>query len=624
MDDGSPHVVLCNGAALPQEFHSCSMEKCHRLEYSTSADTRNVKLLLPGFGEGLYHHPDCVLDLLEIAAYCFCADRLLPRGRKSALEYHGWARSIQFVIRVRDYDFWADSEARAKLIRALTFMSGDREYGFTFQPGHSRPPSDLFDSAEFAMQPKTAPCVVLFSGGVDSLAGAVERLRNSDQQVCLVSHVSGQPSTAQTQQVLFQALQKHFARRVHHYSFRCGLHKVRAADESQRTRGFLYTAIAYALAHALGEDQFTIYENGVTALNFPRRQSLMNARASRTTHPQTLALLADFFSEVAGKRIRIETPFLWCTKAEVLNLLAESDERGLITSAVSCSQTFQNLGRASHCGGCFQCIDRRFAAYAAEVDDVDECGIYSLDFIRQSIDDGEIKTTLVDYVRQACAFATWNVDHFHDEYLTELADLVDYLPPSTEEPVGVQKVWNLCRRHGEQVLKAVRRMREVHDDPLYAPAAGSFLSMINEREYLKEPVKRLVDAICDRLRLAIPIAFQGNPPKNEGDFNDKVSALLSAEKDKFDREHPAVAFALARVEPDHSCQKHNLLVESKYIRGSTTPSKATEGMAADLVKYPEDAHVLFVVYDPCRAIRNDRVFGEDFQAKGRCTVCILR
>jgi hypothetical protein len=47
-------------------------------------------------------------------------------------------------------------------------------------------------------------------------------------------------------------------------------------------------------------------------------------------------------------------------------------------------------------------------------------------------------------------------------------------------------------------------------------------------------------------------------------------------------------------------------------------------MAADLIKYPPTAHILFVVYDPERAISDDQIFRNAFEEKGRCTVQIIR
>ena len=76
--------------------------------------------------------------------------------------------------------------------------------------------------------------------------------------------------------------------------------------------------------------------------------------------------------------------------------------------------------------------------------------------------------------------------------------------------------------------------------------------------------------------------------------------------------------------PDHGSEKKDILIESKFIRSNTTPSKASEGIAADLTKYPSESHILFVVYDPQRRIMNDDQFRGDFESQGGCTVLIIR
>ncbi|NHM28098.1 hypothetical protein G7K71_14135 [Desulfofundulus sp. TPOSR] len=620
MKDALPQItVVCNGADFPKNGNN----KILYLEYLPGKNiSPNVKISLPKFISSVYYLPDRIRDLLEIAAYVFAADRMIKRGEIDSLEYHAWARSFHFFVKVRDFEFWQKPNIQNKLNEALSFMTGDLEYKFTFQPGHSTPPTSLFDKKEFKVEHGRNTSIILFSGGIDSLVGAIERLEQTNDLICLVSHIT-QPGTKKTVAQLFKALEEHYPNRVRHYSFNCSLTgSNKAREETQRTRAFLYTSIAFALACAYSQKEFFVYENGVTAINFPRRQYLMNARASRTTHPKTIALLEDLFSEMEGSRVRIRTPFLWKTKTDVLTLLKKYRRERLITSTVSCSKTYQNMTMVTHCGGCYQCIDRRFAIYSAELDDIDDGTIYNIDFISQKIEDVYIKTTLLDYVRQAKDFATWNIDYFYSTLLSELTNLTDSF--FEDEFELTEKIWNLCRRHGEQVLKAMKRMRDLHDDPFFKISEGSLLHMISEREYLKEPVQRLVEVMCRRLQKALPIAFQKNKPKNENDLNDKINAILASDSDDYEREFPAVSFGLARVVPDHSFHNKDLLIESKYIRASTSPSKASEGIAADLIKYPMNCHILFIVYDPERSIVDDEKFKRDFERSNRCTLCIIR
>ncbi|MBA7539830.1 hypothetical protein ES705_32115 [subsurface metagenome] len=126
------------------------------------------------------------------------------------------------------------------------------------------------------------------------------------------------------------------------------------------------------------------------------------------------------------------------------------------------------------------------------------------------------------------------------------------------------------------------------------------------------------------LRESIPVAFRKVRPKNENEVNDQIDALLRANGDDFRREFPTTQFCLAKVVPDHEAKATALLIEAKYIRKATSPSKASEGIAADITKYPEGAYILFVVYDPERAIVDDEKFKNDIQSKRDSLVAVIR
>ena len=613
-------MFLCNGESLPDDMDGVPGTA---LDYRPQIGNANVRLGLPDFAQSVYHLPDRFLDLLEIAAYVFAGDRLTLRGSKNAVEYHSWARNLHYVMRVRDHAFWSRSDVQDALRAALLFMTGDQSYDFTFQPGHSTPPADLFDSEVFQVEAADSLSVMLFSGGLDSLAGAVQRLEETNDRVCLVSHQSSQPSIVRTQDSLVKALQGEYPGRVHHYRFRTNLRRIRAKEETQRTRSFLYGSIAFAIAHTFGRDRVFVYENGITSLNFTRRDDLLNARASRTTHPQTLGRLAQLFSIIAERPISMETPFLWKTKSDVVDVLIASGFGHLIPSSVSCSHTFKSETNATHCGECFQCIDRRIGAYGAQAEKHDHSGLYANDIIGKTISNAESKTTVVDYLRQAGNFANWNVDYFYRQTLDDLQHLNGWVPNCDDEMVLVGEVWSLCSRHGNQVGQALRRMRDLHESVFAPLAQDSLLKVVSDREFLRAPIERLVTSIENRLESALPKSFRSVRPVNEADLNDKIEGLLDTWRDDLQREHPSVPFARAGVVPDFSIERGHLLIEGKYIRGKTTPSRVTEGMAADLTKYPQEAHVLFVVYDPDAAIVDRAKLKRDFEGRGRCTICVL-
>jgi hypothetical protein len=154
------HHLLCNGA----DFVVPPDAKSLRLDYRSEKEP-NVRIELPSFVEQLFHVPSRLLDLLEIAAYVYCADRWSHRGGKSAVEYHSWSRDFFFHVKVRDFNFWSQPEIRKKLNAALSFLSGDRRFEFEFQSGHETPPTSLFDLQQVSVTDLSKTRITLFSGG---------------------------------------------------------------------------------------------------------------------------------------------------------------------------------------------------------------------------------------------------------------------------------------------------------------------------------------------------------------------------------------------------------------------------------------------------------------------------
>lgn len=246
------------------------------------------------------------------------------------------------------------------------------------------------------------------------------------------------------------------------------------------------------------------------------------------------------------------------------------------------------------------------------------------DVIADDVDDGEARTTLVDYVRQAISLSCNSVDRFEDEYLTELAELLDYIDVAPSDAEKVHKLWQLLQRHGTQVKRALARMRDLYDDLSRPVPRNSLLGIMSAREYLKPEPLRLADNIAEVITPALGDMFAREKPKNEPDLNTKLGALLRTHNESLQSEHPCASFACAQVIPDHLLPDADVLVEAKFIREKTSPSQATEGIAADLTKYPQDAFILFVVYDPQHRIPSDELFRGEIEARGRNRVLIVR
>jgi len=624
VQSSQPPVVIPVYCGELCDSNLCNSSVIHILNRNIKDVSANITV---GFGKFVHNPenlPPRILDLLQIAAYVFCADRLVYRGERTSINNSAWARSFEFHIPVLDIDFWSNSKVSIKLGEMLKFMTGDRQYKFSFGKATVSPIEDeavqlsLFSNEYATIDEADITDVMLFSGGLDSLAGAIQRLNDyPKRKLCLVSHKSNH-TTTHTQDIIVNYLQKNYYNRAIKYGFECHNKKnAPSREETQRTRMFLFSSIAFAICNCYKKEEFFVYENGITSINLPKQVDVINARASRTTHPKTIGLIREFF-RLFDKNFDIKEPYYNQSKADILEVFRTYHEENIISSSVSCSRT-RNKPQTTHCGCCSQCIDRIFASYASSLNEYDV--IYADDFIKH-IPNQETKHRLYNTLRLASAETAIGKNEFLQKYPDELMEVINYWSEDNPDN-SLEEIYQLYCRWGDSVLKAAKAMQLKFDDLSIAYDKNSFLKMIAQRQYLSSPVQIRVNEIDSLLREAIPITFQSQKPKNENDFNDKVQGLLSI-NGSFSREYPVMQFGETAYKPDHA--QDRLVIESKYLRTNTTPSVASEGIAADIVKIPSTvAGILFVVYDPERKIVKDDVFINSFTDKrDSCYVRIYR
>ena len=103
----------------------------------------------------------------------------------------------------------------------------------------------------------------------------------------------------------------------------------------------------------------------------------------------------------------------------------------------------------------------------------------------------------MDYVRQAHELLQSGLDRFYIERLAELADIAGTIPEVDEEKTP-EIIFELYRRHARQVRSATERIRSTGSDVFQQPRKGSFLEIIDNRDYLNEPVDQLVEGVSHR------------------------------------------------------------------------------------------------------------------------------
>lgn len=314
--------------------------------------------------------PDALaLELVWVALAVWLADTRLSRAQHSQ---DNWTRHIGISVPVRDPERW---RAHAPVLnRLLGTLSGDIwEIAF-----HPTPPAmtAYVDAtcAERAIDPE-APAVALFSGGLDSFAGAIDAFGREPVPPIFVSQVdAGNSGTVDTLVDLLEARHQQTCRvlrwGVSSRADAFGPGFTGQGELTMRARSFLFFVASVLVATAYGSRRVLVPENGFISLNVPLDPWRLGALTTRTTHPFVIARFNDLLGAM-GLSMRLENPFQALTKGEMLAQCADQDLlwSGL-PSTVSCSKPryvrrYRAEFGASHCGTCWPCLIRRAAVQRA-------------------------------------------------------------------------------------------------------------------------------------------------------------------------------------------------------------------------------------------------------------------
>lgn len=319
----------------------------------------NLDPELRGFGDVPLLHR----DLVTFATGVFLADRTVARPKI-------WRRAIELEVPVYDVAGW---EGLAEyLAETLEMLSSDSwQLSFTQRPD----PEEL----TVAKRPEVDR-VLLFSGGADSLCGAILSLANRER-LLLVSHWDWAGHSA-VQRRLVRKLAARFPRQVVlrrvHLSRRSAQIGGRAfADEAtRRTRSLLFLSLGLAPASVEPVAPLWVAENGFAAHNPPLAGERRGALSTRTTHPLVLSRVRETLRSLGG-RTEFENPFASMTKGEMYAdaaaALGKEDATKILVMSHSCSHIRYAQGTGyppeTQCGVCFGCLVRRAAFHAAGMSD---------------------------------------------------------------------------------------------------------------------------------------------------------------------------------------------------------------------------------------------------------------
>lgn len=200
---------------------------------------------------------------------------------------------------------------------------------------------------------------LLFSGGLDSLSGALQIAKRSDP---VLIHII-------TNQVIYNKVIKlsklSALKRATLFCFDARSKSI--SDGVSETRGLFFTSIAFAIVASLGANKIVFCENGsqmldvmLSSLTYP------NKPATKNTNPIYLRLYEQLFSTFNNSEFYIEKIFQDKTKAEAVSPVKNEI---IFEDTYSC---FTTRGFTSMCGICYNCFIRRMSIEALNIQEKDK------------------------------------------------------------------------------------------------------------------------------------------------------------------------------------------------------------------------------------------------------------
>lgn len=312
-------------------------------------------------------------DLLWLSIATLAADTIALRSAAA----DGWTRQIGLRMRPNRGQ-WAGLGPDVE--RMLGFLTGD-EWSLRLT---GRRPRVLDVPAT------DADAVCLFSGGLDSLVGAINLLAEDDDLRVLLVGVEDVSLSAGRQNALLVRLEEAFPGRVELVQTWDKIQKPRPAqaralptrrEPTTRSRSLFFLASGLASAAGIGgEVPLFVPENGFIGLNVPLVPARSGSLSTRTTHPHFLRLLREI-AIAAGVPNPIINPLRLLTKGEALAGCLRPDLlRTMAPDSMSCAHPLAGRFRreSGSCGYCYPCLVRRASMHAVGLDDG---GDYNVDVL---------------------------------------------------------------------------------------------------------------------------------------------------------------------------------------------------------------------------------------------------
>lgn len=315
-------------------------------------------------------------DLFIIGISVFALDKRINRRMFKDC----WTREIYVSIPVLEYDIWESTLTSWETM--LGFLTGD-QWHIEFRK------SEVIYSCRENPNRKHlniqgCNSVCLFSGGLDSLCGAIKILEDGASP-CLVGH-NEYPKLRKKQRGFCEIFQSIYTeQKVNFISFTANSRApistaeglLKGSENTSRGRSLLFLCAALSIAGILGKDvPVYIPENGFIGLNISLTRSRKGTCSTRTTHSYFLRQ----FNQIL-KIVGIENPiinfFAFKTKREIVNLVKDTEAfKTCYSYTISCSHPclprYNKQGEKEYpinCGYCYPCLIRKSSILDIEGDE---------------------------------------------------------------------------------------------------------------------------------------------------------------------------------------------------------------------------------------------------------------
>ena len=388
-------------------------------------------------------------DLFIIGLSIFALDKRISRR----LFKDCWTRDIYVSIPVLEYDVWKNTNEKWETM--LGFLTGDiwhiefrkSEAVYSYRENPNRKHLNV----------QECDCVCLFSGGLDSLCGAIKLLEEGASP-CLVGH-NEYPKLRKKQNSFVELFQDIYTeQKVEFLSFTANARapissaegRLNGCENTSRGRSLLFLCAALSIAGILGEGvPVYIPENGFIGLNISLTKSRKGTCSTRTTHPHFLKQFNKIL-EIVGIRNPIMNFFAFNTKREIVNSVKDTKAfKECYPHTISCSHPclarYNRQGTTEYpitCGYCYPCLIRKSSLLDVEEDNKYSYAGATYEFLKENEENdkgADLRAVLSSiyryknisekelkrYIRNVGDLTIEEVDKFLRLYKYSMADLIE-------------------------------------------------------------------------------------------------------------------------------------------------------------------------------------------------------